>query len=175
VPAPGRDRVDVILEYIAAFYPENPLMAKAVSERLRRASRHVDTEIRRHMAPHGMELWEMELLTALKRNLPDHRLTMGALADAAQLTSGAVTNRVTRLERHGWVRREIDAGDRRQIVVTLTPEGLERCDAVIAVITAAQREIFADVDEAQQRRLADALREFLLVLEGPAPDEPPAR
>src|SRR4051794_24506124 len=116
VSPPDRDRVDVILEYIAAFYPENPLMAKAISERLRRASRHVDTEIRRHLAPHGMESWELELLTALKREMPDHRLTMGELADAAQLTSGAVTNRVTRLEGHGWVRREIDEADRRQIV-----------------------------------------------------------
>jgi DNA-binding MarR family transcriptional regulator len=140
-----------------------------VSERLRRASRHVDTEIRRHLVSHGMELWELELLTALRRSLPDHRLTMSQLADGAQLTSGAITNRVTRMERQGWVRRAMGEADRRQIVVTLTEEGLARCHQVIAVTTEAQRALFAGVDEDQLERLADALRELLLVLEGPAP------
>jgi DNA-binding MarR family transcriptional regulator len=118
-----------------------------------------------------MEFWEFELLTALRRSGPEHRLTMGELADDAQLTSGAITNRVTRMERQGWVRREIGPDDRRRIVVSLTDEGLARCEAVVDVYTVAQEAIFAGVDPGCQQRLGDALRELLLVFEGPAPDE----
>jgi DNA-binding MarR family transcriptional regulator len=170
VAPPARDRVDVLLDHVAVINPRSPLVTKAVTERLRRASHHIDTEIRRRLAPHGIELWEFELLTALRRTVPEHRLTMGELADDAQLTSGAITNRVTRMERQGWVRREIGADDRRQIVVSLTDAGLERCGEVVDVYTDAQRAIFADVDQGHQQGLADALRELLLVFEGPAPD-----
>jgi DNA-binding MarR family transcriptional regulator len=159
-----------MLEHIVALKPDAPLVTKAVTERLRRASHHIDTEIRRRLAAYGMELWELELLTALRRSGPGQRLTMGELADAARLTSGAITNRVTRMERQGWVRRDIAAGDRRQIDVSLTDAGLARCEEVVDINTAAQQAVFADVDPAQQQRLADALRELLLVLEGPAPE-----
>lgn len=165
-----------MLDDIARLYPQNNalLPAKAVTQRLRRAAHHVDTEVRRHLAPHDMELWEFELLTALRRSEPDHRLTMGELADIAQLTSGAITNRVTRMEGKGLMRREIAAADRRQIVVTLTAEGLARSEEVIAVMQTAQAAIYAPVDLALQERLADALRELLLVLEGPSPTPGPA-
>src|SRR4051812_47003758 len=128
-----------MLDHIAALKPDAPLDTKAVTERLRRASHHIDTEIRRQLAPHGVELWELEVLTALRRSGPEHPLTMGELADAARLTSGAITNRVTRLERHGWVRRDIAAADRRQIVVSLTDAGLARCEEVVDINTAAQK------------------------------------
>jgi DNA-binding MarR family transcriptional regulator len=169
-PPPARDRVDVLLDHVAAIKPDSPLVTKAVTERLRRASHHIDTEIRRRLAPLGVELWEFELLTALRRSAPEYRLTMGELADDAQVTSGAITNRVTRMERQGWVRRDIVPADRRQIVVSLTDAGLARCEEVVEIYTEAQKAIFADVDPGGQQHLADALRELLLVLEGPAPE-----
>jgi DNA-binding transcriptional ArsR family regulator len=42
----------------------------------------------------------------------------GRLAELTGLTSGAVTGLVDRLERGGFVRRELDPDDRRKVIVT---------------------------------------------------------
>ncbi|SNT58864.1 DNA-binding transcriptional regulator, MarR family [Asanoa hainanensis] len=163
----ARDRVDGLLAVIAERDPDRDLNAKAVTWRLRRASHRIDTEIRRQLAAKGMELWELEILCALRNG--GGTLTMGALLDAAQITSGAITNRVARLERDGYVRREMAADDRRQVLVTITPAGLERNWAVIAANNAAEQEIFGDIDPDLQRGLAQDLRRLLLAVEGPDP------
>jgi DNA-binding MarR family transcriptional regulator len=159
------DRVDAILALIAERDPERDTTAKSVAWRLRRAAHFVDTEVRRRLAPQGMEVWELELLCALYRN--EGTLTIGELLDDAQLTSGAITNRVGRLERDGYVRREIDPGDRRQVLVTITDAGRERRERVIAANDLAEREIFAEIDRGLQERLTGDLRGLLLATEGP--------
>jgi DNA-binding MarR family transcriptional regulator len=50
------------------------------------------------------------------------RMTAGQLATAAHLTSGAVTAVLDRLEEAGLVRRVRDPGDRRRVLVEVTPE-----------------------------------------------------
>jgi DNA-binding MarR family transcriptional regulator len=162
-----RDRIDEILAFVARLYPDRDTTAKAVAWRLRRAAHHIDTEVRRRLVPQGIDLWELEILSALNR--AGGTLTMGELLDIAQLTSGAITNRVDRLEREGRVRRETAVADRRQVLVTLTAEGRERNEQVVAANDAAEREVFAGIDRGLQERLAGELRALLLATEGPSP------
>lgn len=44
------------------------------------------------------------------------------LADLMGMTTGAVTRMVDRLERGGYVRRELDPADRRRVVLQVVPE-----------------------------------------------------
>lgn len=153
--------------------PARATPAKALAYRLRRASHHVDRRIRRELAPLGIELWELEILAALRRSGgPPYRLTSGALMEEAQLTSGAITKRVTRLEEKGWVRREIDPGDRRQILVILTEEGLERAGSVFGVMSRTEASLLEGLGEEALERMNGDLRELLLLLEGPSPPDP---
>jgi DNA-binding MarR family transcriptional regulator len=162
-----RDRVDSMLAFLATLEPERDASAKAIAWRLRRAARKVDTEVRRRLAPLGMELWELEILSGLRR--AGGTLTVGDLLDVAQLTSGAITNRIARLERAGYVRRDVAPDDRRQVLVTLTPSGLERQKQAVEANNAAEQEIFDAIDPALQQRLSGDLRELLLAIEGPDP------
>jgi DNA-binding MarR family transcriptional regulator len=159
------DRVDSMLAFIAEVDPDRDTTATAVALRLRRAAHYIDTEVRRRLARQGFDLWELEILCALRRS--SGTLSMGELMDIAQLTSGAITNRIARLEREGYVRRDIDLNDRRQVIVTLTPSGLEREEQAIVANDNAEREIFADIDRGIQQRLGSDLRELLLATEGP--------
>jgi DNA-binding MarR family transcriptional regulator len=163
------DRVDAFLALIEERDPGRDTLSKSVALRLRRAAHYLDTEIRRRLAPQGMEVWELELLCALYRN--DGTLTIGELLDDAQLTSGAITNRVGRLEREGHVRRAIDPADRRQVLVTITDTGRERRELVLAANDAAEREIFAEIDRGLQERLTGDLRELVLATEGPVREQ----
>jgi DNA-binding MarR family transcriptional regulator len=172
--ASGRlDRVDRLMGFLRREDPANATSAKALAYRLRRASHHVDREIRRELAPLGIELWELEILAALRRSGgPPYRLTAGALLEETQLTSGAITKRVARLEERGWVRREINPEDRRQILVVLTDEGLERAVSVFGVMSKTEESLLERLGERALGRMNDDLRGLLLMLEGPAPPSP---
>jgi DNA-binding MarR family transcriptional regulator len=50
----------------------------------------------------------------------------GRLAELTGLTTGAVTGLVDRLERAGLVRREVDPGDRRKVIIVPDAERVER-------------------------------------------------
>jgi DNA-binding MarR family transcriptional regulator len=79
----------------------------------------LDTELRR---AHGLAVTEFDVLITLY-NAPDHRLGMSALADRVFLSPAGTTHLVTRLERDGKVRREVDPNDGRKWFTVLTPEG----------------------------------------------------
>lgn len=167
------DRVDGLIGFLRREDPASATGAKALAYRLRRASHHIDREIRRELAPLGIELWELEILAALRRSGgPPYRLTSGALLEETQLTSGAITKRVAHLERKGWVYREIDPEDRRQILVILTEEGLDRARSVFGVMSKTEQSLLERLGEGVLERMNDDLRELLLELEGPAPPRP---
>jgi DNA-binding MarR family transcriptional regulator len=180
-PAPGDgrspanipyDRVDALIQVAhEGGTPTEALEAKALASRLRRIAHRLETEMRRELTAHGIELWEFDLLAALVRAKPLHQLTAGQLMAELQLTSGSITSRVSRVEAKGWVHREIDAADRRQILVTLTPQGLERAYEVFATKTRTEIRILAPLPAARQHQLNNDLRALLLALEGPA--DPP--
>ncbi|MCU1462317.1 MAG: transcriptional regulator, MarR family [Acidimicrobiales bacterium] len=79
----------------------------------------LDTELRR---AHGLAVTEFDVLITLF-NAPDQRLGMSDLAGRALLSPAGTTHLVTRLERDGLVRREVDPGDRRKWFTVLTKEG----------------------------------------------------
>ena len=79
----------------------------------------LDTELR---SRHGLAVTEFDVLITLF-NAPNHRLGMSALADRVSLSPAGTTHLVTRLERDGKVRREVDSTDHRKWFTVLTPEG----------------------------------------------------
>ena len=142
-------------------------MTKTLAIRLRRAAHHLERELRREVGVHDAEMWEFEVLLSLRRSVGYSR-SAGALLREAQVTSGAITNRLARLERRGWVRRDVDPADRRQVVVTLTEAGLGRADQLVAMKTETEQRLFGGLDRPMMERMAADLRTLLLSLEGPA-------
>jgi DNA-binding MarR family transcriptional regulator len=53
------------------------------------------------------------------------QLTPGKLAHVTQLTSGAITGILDRLEQAGYVRREHDPEDRRRVIIRAVTEKIE--------------------------------------------------
>ncbi|MEU6172239.1 MarR family transcriptional regulator [Streptantibioticus parmotrematis] len=166
---PAADYVDRLTEVMTGLHTDAQLQAKALAYRLRRVAHRLETEMRRELAPHGIELWELELLACLRR-APGHRLTAGELTGHLQLTSGAVTNRVGRLEAKGWLTRTLHPGDRRSVLVALTAEGRERAERVFATKTDTETRLLSTLPPDRQRALNDELRALLLELEGPDGD-----
>lgn len=69
----------------------------------------------------GLNATDMKTLPILTERGP---ISAGDLAISLNLTTGAVTSVIDRLEKVGLVRREPDPKDRRKIQVIVSPEGL---------------------------------------------------
>jgi DNA-binding MarR family transcriptional regulator len=91
--------------------------------------------------------------------------TPTALYRACMLSSGAMTNRIDRLEGAGLVRRVPDPEDRRGTLVGLTARGLEVVDEVIAAVWDTQAQLVAGLTATEQEHLSTILRTLLLSLE----------
>jgi DNA-binding MarR family transcriptional regulator len=170
--SPIRDRAEVLLDLLGQETSGPEAATKKLSIRLRRLANHIERELRRELAAKGIEVWELEVLLALRR-APGHVLSAGALLRGSQVTAGAITNRIARLEKQGWVRRDPDPGDRRQVLVTLTASGRERADCIMAIKTTAEDRLLGLAGAAAIERMSEDLRNLLLAIEGPAVDEHP--
>ena len=68
--------------------------------------------------------WQYDVLSALRRQGKPFIMAATELAESAMLTSGAMTNRIDRLEEDELVRRIKDSNDGRRVLVQLTNKGL---------------------------------------------------
>jgi DNA-binding MarR family transcriptional regulator len=167
-----RDRADVLVDLLGPEGVGADAATKRLSIRLLRLANHIERELRRELAAQDIEVWELEVLLALRR-APGQSLSAGALLRGSQVTAGAITNRVARLEAQGWVRRDIDPADRRHILVTLTPAGQQRADCILAIKTTTEERLLGPAGPAAIERMSEDLRHLLLAIEGPATDEHP--
>jgi DNA-binding MarR family transcriptional regulator len=87
----------------------------------RRVFAELDKDLRQE---HGLGVTDFDVLITLY-NAPERRLRMSALAEGVLLSPAGVTHLVTRLERDGLVRREVDPSDRRKWYTVLTTQGDE--------------------------------------------------
>ena len=79
----------------------------------------LDAQLRRH---HHLAVTEFDVLITLF-NAPVRRLRMSQLAERVLLSPAGTTHLVTRLERDGLVRREVDPTDGRKWFAVLTDQG----------------------------------------------------
>jgi DNA-binding MarR family transcriptional regulator len=169
-PEGDHDQVDLVVAHWLREDPDIDVVAKSTVARLRRLANHLERELRRDLLPLEIEMWELEVLLTLRR-APEHQLSAGALLRYCQVTSGAISNRLARLEARGWVRRDICPTDRRQVLVTLTPDGETRATALVATKTETEQRMLANIDRDTLERLSTDLRTLLLSIEGPAGDD----
>jgi DNA-binding MarR family transcriptional regulator len=80
------------------------------------------------------------------------------------LTSGAMTNRIDRLEAAGLVARRADPNDRRGTQVRLTAKGKSLIDAAASKHVANEERLLSGLTIREQQQLTDLLRKLLLTL-----------
>jgi DNA-binding MarR family transcriptional regulator len=156
-----RDEVDDLVAAWRAQRPDLDVEPMQVLSRISRLARHLDIARRGAFADHGLEAWEFDVLSALRRQGPPFQLTPGALLRATLVTSGTMTNRIDRLATAGLVRREPDPKDKRGVLVTLTEQGMAKADAALADLLRRERALLAGLDRGERQQLADLMRILL--------------
>jgi len=157
-----KDAVDDILDQWSEERPELNTAALGVVIRVMTLNRTFAREAARALEPLGLELFEYDVLSALRRHGEPFALAATGLARETDLSTGAMTNRIDRLEERGLVEREADKSDRRSVIVRLTRSGRQAIDDAIQVRLDAARAGLADLKKGERKQLADLLRTVVL-------------
>jgi DNA-binding MarR family transcriptional regulator len=164
------DAVDRITAQWAAIRPDIDSSPIEVIGRVSRLSRFIDRRLSENFARFDLEDWMYDVLATLRRSGEPYELHAGDLMRQSMVTTGAITNRIDRLEQRGLVERAASS-DRRKVIVRLTERGLDTVDTVVQSHMATEHEILAGLSKQQQRELARLLRTTLLHLGDEAPDD----
>jgi DNA-binding MarR family transcriptional regulator len=145
------------------------LEVEGIIDRVNGISRRIKRGMEATLAEHDLTVPNWHVLTSLRLAGPDHRSAPGSLASDLELSSGAMTSRLDRLEEAGLVRRLPDPDDRRGIVVELTEEGRDAWDRAASI--QGRREAFfaSALTKAEQKQLNGLLRKLMLALEADQP------
>ena len=162
-----QDEVDRIVSAWARERPDLPTTALSVFSRITRLARHLDRVRRGAFAGHDLEVWEFDVLSALRRAGAPYQLTPGRLMNQTMVSSGTMTNRIDRLVAHGLVRRAADPTDRRVVQVRLTETGLATVDAAMADLLRIEADVLQALPAEAQDHLAGLLRHLLIQFESP--------
>ncbi|MFE4516552.1 MarR family winged helix-turn-helix transcriptional regulator [Kitasatospora sp. NPDC056783] len=160
------DHVDRIVAQWGAERPDLDVSPMEVFGRLKRLYRLVDAELNRTFAEHGLDAASFDVLATLKRSGPPYRLTPTGLMRSAMVTSGAITQRLDRLEARGLVTRDRSDQDGRSREVALTPEGHALIDRALPDHLATEHRMLAGLDEARRAELIETMRALLADLGG---------
>lgn len=166
------DHVDHLLAQWADERPELSTDALAVAARAARLHRFLARTSTQALTSFGLNEGEGNVLAALRRAGAPYALTPTELYRSLLLSSGAMTNRIDRLQEQGYVVREDDPADRRRVLVRLTDEGRELIDrAMDAHVTALETTLASALpDRGEQEELVALLRRLLVHLEADPPD-----
>jgi DNA-binding MarR family transcriptional regulator len=167
-----RDHIDRFLDQLVGLgHPDIDLEVEGIIDRIGGLHRRIKKGMEVVVAEHGLTLPDWHVMSRLRLSSTDHRSSPGELAADLELSSGAMTSRLDRLEEQGFVRRLPDPTDRRGIVVELTPEGKAAWDRTAGI--AGRREAFfaSALTKAEQRQLNQLLRKFMLAFESNEPSK----
>lgn len=159
------DAVDFIVDQWGAVRGDLDATPLHVIGRLHRLAHTIDGRLHPLFADAGLGDGDFDLLAALRRAGPPFALSAGELAKAMLVTSGATTKRIDRLQRRGLVARHVAPEDGRGRRVSLTADGLELVDRLMAAHLDNQRALLAGLTEPQLHNLTALLRKLLLSLD----------
>ncbi len=100
----------------------------------------------------GLGVTDIKTLSIL---LHEGSMTAGRLGHRLSLTTGAVTNIINRLARRNFVRRTVDAHDKRQVTVEANTQATMQIDKIYHSVGDAFGSIFRDYSTAELHLLAN--------------------
>jgi DNA-binding MarR family transcriptional regulator len=158
------DHIDRFLANLDCAALGIDLEVEGIVDRIGGLNKRFKRALEETLAEHGLTPEEWHVLTPL-RHAADRRSSPGSLASDLELSSGAMTSRLDRLEQRGYIRRLPDPGDRRSVLVELTDDGRAAWDAAVEVQARKEAFFASALTKREQRELNDQLRKLMLAFE----------
>jgi DNA-binding MarR family transcriptional regulator len=163
--AQEQDSVDRLLAEWAPELRNVDLDVESAVQRMQRIVKTIHRRMDETLGEFGLSYAEWGLLGHLSLGGAPYRSSPGRLSEKEKLSSGAMTNRLDRLEAAGLVKRLPDPSDRRALVVELTEKGHDLWTAAVGAQASKEAVLAASLDREELRQLNVLLRKVLLEFE----------
>ncbi|MFI3275646.1 MarR family winged helix-turn-helix transcriptional regulator [Vibrio sp.] len=159
------DAIDRVVEQWAKEKPELETEPMAMMGRIMRIAKYMETQVADLHKKYDMKLGEFDVLATLRRSGKPYRLTPSELIGSMMLTSGAMTNRLDKLEAKGLINREHSKEDRRSVSVKLTKDGLVLIDEMMTEHVEMQKKLVKSLSASQKKNTNQLLKTWLSAYE----------
>jgi len=170
MPSRPRDSVEHLLSEWRRERPELDPSPIGIQGRIVRLSARLLRQIEGWLAPLDLGWEAFSLIVTLRRSGKPYELRPTDLLRESLLTSGAITNRIDRVEQKRLIERRPDAADRRSYIIRLTPAGKRLADKAIATHLAETDKLLDALSPRERRQLAGLLSKLLGSLEDKSRD-----
>ncbi|TGM59020.1 MarR family transcriptional regulator [Leptospira vanthielii] len=160
--------MDPMDEILRQWQKENPslsLRGMEVFGRLGQVALLASNVVETNLARFGLKLGEFDVLASLRRSGSPFRLNPTQLWQGMLLSSGAMTNRLDRLETAGYIERLADPNDRRATLVSLTEKGLKLVEEAVLSHTQNEDTSIQDLTDEEINTLNSLLTKLKLSIE----------
>jgi DNA-binding MarR family transcriptional regulator len=160
----ARDEIDDQLDVWVREIPDLDRLTEGIIERIGILNYNINLGMGQTLAEYELDRRAFSLLGKLRRIGKPYRASAGKLAADLRLSSGAITNRLDRLEAAGLIRRLPDPNDRRGTIVEPTDLGNSLWDKTVGA--AARRELgyTSVLTTTQKEQLHDLLRAMMAAI-----------
>lgn len=157
----GSDFVDTLQPEWDAKFPDGRYKCVPSVTRIVRMSHYIAKAVDRNLAEFGLNRGEFELLGALIRS-ESQSLSPKVVQSRMLISSGALTNRIDRLEAKALIRREPDPDDRRGCRLVPTPKGIDLGLKAVASHMALEARLVSALTDKERRTLEALLKKLIL-------------
>jgi DNA-binding MarR family transcriptional regulator len=166
---PAGDGTDPMAEHIAwavAAWPQIDPEVEGIVSRVDKIHRYLQNAFRASLGQAGLTKEEWKVILALSRGVRSH----GWLCRDLDVSTGAMTNRLDKLEARGLIRRKPDPDDRRGVLLELSEGGRERLDGYVDAGASREKALLSELSPEEKRELNELLSKLLLSLQRREPD-----
>jgi len=159
--ADGLDYLDQALHVWAREIPDLDPLTEGIVERIHILAHHLSVSSDETLAEYDLDRRSFKLLSRLRSFGPPYQRSAGMLANDMQLSSGAMTNRLDRMEAAGLIRRLADPSDRRGTLVEPTEAGHAAWDQAVGTMARREAMSAAVLTEREREQLHGLLRKLM--------------
>ena len=160
-----RDRIDQLQDDWETVRPDLDTEPMGVVLRVQALARIFNDQASDRLEEFDLQWWQYDVLSTLRRQGEPYAMAATELADANRLTSGAMTNRIDRLQDADLILRREDPEDRRRVIVQLTRRGMSLIEKATEVRFESATAAIASLSHRDRDQLSQLLRKVLLAQE----------
>jgi len=155
------DRLDDWLDIWTREIPNLDPTTEGIVERIQNLYKDFDRSMEETLATYELDRRAFHLLGRLRSYGPPYRRSPGQLAGDMRLSSGAMTNRLDRLEAAGLIRRLPDPNDRRGQMIEPTEKGNAAWERTVGTQAEREQRIASVLSATEREQLHRLLRKLM--------------
>mgnify|MGYP000778662336 CR=1 FL=1 len=133
----------------------------SVVARLVRLNYYIERRVDSNFSRYGLTRGEFEVLAVLTRN-PHKEITPKILQTKILITSGGLSNRISKLEAKGLLVRELDPTDRRGVILRVTPKGRALTLSAVNSHMETEQALIKGLSVSERATLASLLKKLIV-------------